>query len=427
MDPIAVAIVGGGLSGLAAAVQLGAAGTPVVVLDAADQVGGRARTQCLQGFHLNLGPHRLFERGAALSALRRLGVPLPGAPRGPNGGFAVLRGAKHTMPTGYCSLLSTGLFCVAAKLELARFLAGVPKTDVSQLHDVAIGEWLRAQVADPRVVQFVLALVRQTTYSHDPDCLSAAAAIEQLQLSLGGSSFYIHRGWGTLVNSLKTAAVSAGVAIHSDCAVSSVNAAGRHAVSVTLADGREVLCRAVIVATGPKQAASLLGATRMPRTPPVPVCVAALDIALRRLPARRAIFALGIDQPVSLSADSAIVDLAPGAGAVVHTARYLDTGTSGTVDDESALEELMDITQPGWREQVVFRRFLPRVVVSNALVTAVGGGLLGRPNGRVIGLENVFLAGDWIGPTGQLADAAIASGLRAAGAAQHALSGLGAD
>jgi hypothetical protein len=144
-------------------------------------------------------------------------------------------------------------------------------------------------------------------------------------------------------------------------------------------------------------------------------------VALHRLPVRRAVFALGIDEPVYLCADSAIVDLAPGSGAVVHVARYLGASLSGTSEDERALERLMDITQPGWRDLVVYRRYLPRVVVSNALVTAADGGMAGRPSGRVTGLENVFLAGDWVGPTGQLADAAIASGLRAANTARHAI------
>jgi hypothetical protein len=53
-------------------------------------------------------------------------------------------------------------------------------------------------------------------------------------------------------------------------------------------------------------------------------------------------------------------------------------------------------------------------VVSHALATADGGGIAGRPDGRVQDLDNVFLAGDWIGPTGQLADASVSSGIRAA-------------
>jgi phytoene dehydrogenase-like protein len=40
----AVVIVGGGLSGLAAAVHLGRAGIPTMVFDEAGELGGRAKT-----------------------------------------------------------------------------------------------------------------------------------------------------------------------------------------------------------------------------------------------------------------------------------------------------------------------------------------------------------------------------------------------
>src|SRR5260370_24057791 len=68
----AVVIVGGGLSGLAAAVQLGRLGVPTIVFDQANDLGGRAMTEVRSGFHLNFGPHRLYEKGAAVKAFREL-------------------------------------------------------------------------------------------------------------------------------------------------------------------------------------------------------------------------------------------------------------------------------------------------------------------------------------------------------------------
>jgi hypothetical protein len=60
--------------------------------------------------------------------------------------------------------------------------------------------------------------------------------------------------------------------------------------------------------------------------------------------------------------------------------------------------------------------------VAHAIVAADEGGFPGRPSGRVVGLENVFLAGDWVGPVGQLADASIASAIAAARAAADIIS-----
>jgi phytoene dehydrogenase-like protein len=414
-----VVIVGGGLAGLAAAVQLGRAGVQAVLFHDVAELGGRARTQCRAGFHLNCGPHQLYERGAAVVGLRALDVTVDGAPRGPNGGLAICRGVKHTLPVGCFSLMTTGLLGLSAKRDMAAFLTEVPTIDVSSLHGVPLAEWLRTRVRDPDVVQVVLALIRFTTCCDEPDRLSAAAAIDQLKLSLMGSVLYIHQGWGTLVAALQSAAVSSGVTVVTGQSVAAVNVMARRAVSVTLADRTLVPCGAVIVATGPRQADRLLGDAMPPLSSTSPVCLAALDVALRRLPCPRTIFAVGVDDPVCFSADSAIVRVAPHAGAVVHVAKYLQTGAQGTADDERQLERTLDLLQPGWRELVVHRRFLGTVVVSHALVSAQTGGFAGRPNGRIPDVDNVLLAGDWVGPTGQLADASVASGMRAARAVER--------
>ena len=54
-------------------------------------------------------------------------------------------------------------------------------------------------------------------------------------------------------------------------------------------------------------------------------------------------------------------------------------------------------------------RFLHRVVAATDTPTAETGGLAGRPPVTVPGMPGVHLAGDWVGPDGLLADAALAS------------------
>ncbi|MFD0539966.1 FAD-dependent oxidoreductase [Actinomadura luteofluorescens] len=51
----AVVVVGAGLAGLACAVRLHEAGVPVQVLEASDWVGGRTRTDIVDGFRLDRG------------------------------------------------------------------------------------------------------------------------------------------------------------------------------------------------------------------------------------------------------------------------------------------------------------------------------------------------------------------------------------
>ncbi len=410
--PSAVVVVGAGLSGLTAAAELSGRGVPVVVFGDACP-----RTSRGEDAQLADGPPILYERGPAVAGLRQIGVPIGGARWGPNGGFALWRGARQTLPVGCCSLLTTGLFGPAAKLELARFLTAIPKLDVSPLHAVATDDWLQSRFRDPRVLEFVLALVRFASCTNDPEHHSAAAAVERLKLSLAGPTLCLHAGWDTLVAALRDTAVSRGAAISTSRRVLELQVERGVVVSVALADGKTVACRAVIIASGPAEARTLLGTC--PGASAAPVCVATLDLALSRLPAPRAAFALGVDAPVYCVAGAGTARGGDQAVATIHVAQHLAPGGRGSRADEAALERAADLLQPGWRDLVLCQRFRPRVVVGSGVATAASGGVVRRPDTRASGIENVFLAGDWIGPTGELADASVASGLRAARAAER--------
>jgi len=72
------------------------------------------------------------------------------------------------------------------------------------------------------------------------------------------------------------------------------------------------------------------------------------------------------------------------------------------------------MVQPRWRDLIVRQRLLPNMVVYNSLVTAAEGGITGRHDVKVSGVDDLYVAGDWVGPEGLLADASFASAKRAA-------------
>ena len=95
--------------------------------------------------------------------------------------------------------------------------------------------------------------------------------------------------------------------------------------------------------------------------------------------------------------------------------KYLgSTHESNPSSDKLGLEAFLDTIQPGWRNVVVRQRFLPSMVVYNAIVTAGQGGTIGRPDTKVPKTENLYIVGDWVGSEGLLADASFASAKRAA-------------
>jgi phytoene dehydrogenase-like protein len=411
-----VVVVGGGLAGLAAAAYLGRAGRRVTVIEKASALGGRAATQEKGGFLLNLGPHALYLGGAARRGLDALGVAAPGGLPPTSGGLAVRDGHLHTLPTGLLSLLTTDLLDLSARLELARFLAGVQRIDPAPLAGVTTTAWLGRTLRSPGARGVLDLLVRVSTYSADFERLSAEVAVRQLQLAIKDNVRYLDGGWRVLVDGLRRVAAAAGARVVTDAKAERVELEGGAVTGVVLADGTRLDARAVILAVSPAAAAALVpgdASLAAYASRAVPVRAACLDLALSRLPRRDALVAFGVDCPLYLSVHSASAKLGPPGSALVHLAKYLG-GPGGDGDPEAELEALMDLVHPGFRDVLLQRRFLPSLVVSNALVTAVDGGLAGRPAAAVPGVRGLSIAGDWVGDEGMLADASIASAERAA-------------
>jgi len=409
-----VAVVGGGLAGLAAATYLGRAGRSVTLFEKSRTLGGRAATHTKGDFRFNVGPHALYRGGPGIKILRDLGVEFSGGVPSASGGYAVDNGVKHALPGGFVSLITTSLLRLPGKLETARLLGTLPKIDASALQHMPVRQWLDTAIRQPEVRCLVQALFRVSTYANAPQRQSAGNAVEQLQTALGSNVLYLNGGWQTLVDGLRAAAEAAGVRIVAGSRVEAIDCdvAVR---GVRLAGGG--LCRAgvVVIAASPTEAAELVpdahGAVmREWADAAIPIKAACLDVALSRLPRPRATFALGIDQPLYLSVHSAVAKLAPTGGATIHVAKYLDPDVSSDAKaDERQFEGLLDLIQPGWRDAVVDRRLLPSMTVYHALVTAAQGGTAGRPGPAVPNIANLYVAGDWVGPQGLLADASLSS------------------
>ncbi|MFN0123286.1 MAG: phytoene desaturase family protein [Blastocatellia bacterium] len=418
---IDTAIVGGGLAGLTAACLLARAGRRVHVCEKSHAVGGRAGTENKQGFHFNLGPHALYARGAGVEILREIGVKFSGGLVGASGAYAVAGGRKHALPSGLLSLLTTSLLPLPAKLELGRMMGAIHKVDPAQFRSISVAAWLEQHLRHPDARRFMQAFFRVCTYANDPARQSAGSALTQAQMSLRGSVWYLDSGWQTLVDSLRVRAESAGARIVTGARVDNITRAAG-GFQLHHGDGSLITAATVILATSPADACAVFEGGQNTtlanwRDQAIPVHAACLDLALSRLPDQRAMFALGIDQPLYLSVHSHTARLAPDNGAVIHVAKYLP-GEKANLEQAKAtereLEQLVDLIQPGWRNLVIERRFLPRMTVTHKLTTAAESGAAGRPGPAVSDVPGLFVAGDWAGQEGQLADASFASARQAA-------------
>lgn len=386
-------MVGAGLAGLTAATYLAANGHMVTVLERSARPGGQAATDERNGYRFNRGPHALYLGGAAAAALTELGVDLAGAAPA-TGGRILHDGELHRAPEGTLSLLATRAFGVRDKAELGRVLATLPRVRSGDLAETTAQQWIDATVRRPRPRQLLNALVRLATYADMPEVLSADVAVSQIQLALGAGVRYLDGGWQRLVDQL----------------------AARPGIQIVTGDGESADrlpdAPVVIVAVGnAREAGRLLGRT-FDVGPAAEVSVQ--DLGLTQAPPHE--FVLGGDVPFYLSDHSTASGLAPTGGHSVAAMQYLGAGAGPDAEpDAAALATWIDMAgiDPA---TVAERRRLHRMAASTAVPTAERGGMAGRPTVDATGHDGVFVAGDWVGPTGHLADAAVASA-RAAGMA----------
>jgi phytoene dehydrogenase-like protein len=415
-----VVIVGGGMAGLAASIYLARGGRTVTLFEKRRYLGGRAITHLRHGFRINLGPHAFYRGGAGSAVLRELGIPVRGGV--PDGNGIAMRGEeRHKFPGNRWSLITTGLWNAKEKIEAARLLMRVRRSrNVSAIAGMSERQWLDGQVSSERVREVIEALFRLATYCHEAEKISAAAAVGQLRRAMRGV-IYVDEGWQKIVDALHSSAVAAGVnfvtssrivAIDIDSEVRAIEFGELEADDQDTAElripyvprqhpGTRLATDTVLLAVDPPTARELVVDVPWPQMRTA--MVSTLDLALSRLPKPENYFALGIDRPLYFSVHSKWAQLTPKGGALIHVARY----GSG---EESELETLLDEMQPGWRELVVHRRFLPSMIVSNALIAPAPAA---RP-APITPIRGLYLAGDWVGDIGLLSDASLASARTAA-------------
>ena len=258
-ENVDVVIVGAGLAGLSAARELHRRGHTVLALEASDGVGGRVRTDVVDGFRLDRGFQVLLtaypeaKRQLDYAALRLRSFE-PGALVWREGHGSIvsdpLRDPKRLVSTATASIGSIG-----DKARLAALRFRLLRADPRQLlraPETSTATALRVAGFSPTIVErFFRPLVGGIQL--DPTLTTSSRMFEVIFRTLAaGDSAVPELGMGEIPAQLAAGLPAGTVRLGHE--VSEVAA-----THVTLVDGRSITARAVVVATEGPVASRLLG------------------------------------------------------------------------------------------------------------------------------------------------------------------------
>jgi squalene-associated FAD-dependent desaturase len=438
-----VVIIGGGLSGISAALACAGGGASVTLVESRGRLGGAAYSFERDGLQVDNGQHVFLRCCTAYQELLRdlgaldlvtlqpqLSIPV----LAPGGRRARLARARLPAPLHLAgALLRYPYLSLGERLSVARAmraLQGVDRDDPA-VDQHSFGDWLRAHRQSARAITVLWDLVARPTLNLSAEEASLAQAAQVFQVGLLGDPAAADVGYARVPLgqihdvAARGALAGAGVEVLMRCGAAAISGTAG-SFTVELSEGRALEAEAVVLAVGAERASRLLPGgsgvdpdklAALGRSPIVNLHLV-LDRQVMDVP-----FAAAVDSRLQW-----VFDRTEGAG--LTRGQYLAISLSAA-DDElqmtvedlraryiPALRELF----PAAREAAVEAFFVTRE--HSATFRATPGGRARRPGPRTA-LPGLALAGSWT-DTGWPAtmEGAVRSGRAAA---REVLRGLGHD
>jgi NAD(P)-binding Rossmann-like domain len=367
-----VTVVGGGVAGLTAAIACAEGDAEVLLLEAHEELGGRARTD--DGpYRANFGPHVLYKDGPLWAWLKE----------------------RDILPR-YAGLPLGGLrFRLDGEIRRTPPLGSIPSIMRLRGREAPLDRDFRIWAAshtDGRTAALLCSVAGVYTFHHDPGELSAAFVWQRTVralLSPPPTARYLVGGWGALVAALAGRARQLGVTIETGHRVEKLPEPP------------------VIVATELAQAEPLLGQGELRWPSGHVVCV---DLALK---SRRGdpFVVSDLDEAGWLERFTAPdPSLAPDGEELIQAHMPIRPGEAVELA-AARLERLLDLSLPERHERETWRRRQVMVGRTGALDMP---GTTWRDRPAIDRGDGVFLAGDMTAAPGLLSEVAWASGAQAA-------------
>jgi hypothetical protein len=371
MSPEQITVVGGGLAGLTAAITAAEAGAKVRLLEAHDELGGRARSTA-SPYKANLGPHALLCNSPFWTWLGERDLLPPAAkPR--------LSGFRFRWDGEIRRVPAVG--AAVAMLRLRGRQAPV---------ELDFRTWAAEQVGLEAADQIARS-AGILTYYHDPGALSAAFVwqpIVRAVLAAPPTTRYPIGGWTNIVTRIHDRARRLGVVVETGARVDELPAAP------------------VIVATELSDARALLGDPSLDWLSGNAVC---LDLALEHRRGDPYVVADLQETGWVERFTAADRTLAPPGEELIQAQMPIRPGESADSAGDR-LERLLDASFVDWRSRERWRR---RQVMNKRTGAIDPPGKTWRDRPAIDRGDGIFLAGDMVAAPGCLSEIAWASGVQA--------------
>ncbi|TFV98293.1 NAD(P)/FAD-dependent oxidoreductase [Orlajensenia leifsoniae] len=267
MDAHDVVIIGAGLAGLRCAVRLAESGLDVVVLEAQDGVGGRERTDVVDGFQLDRGFHVLnpaypaVKRWVDVADLRMRPFPVGVRVRRDSGSVELRHPVRH--PLSLPASLSSGLLTPRDTAALVRWVTPVllrPRVVIAGTDRTLHNGWNRIGLRGPLRTE-VLEPFLAGVLADDRGATSESFARLLVRMFILGAPGLPEAGIGALPAQLARSATASGAEVRVEARVRGLRSRNG-TVEVEVEHRDTVRARAVVVAVGPEAVAGLLDLPR---------------------------------------------------------------------------------------------------------------------------------------------------------------------
>lgn len=261
-----IIVVGAGLAGLVAARALQQFGHEITLIEASDGMGGRVRSDIVDGFTLDRGFQVLFDAYPAVQ--RWLSLPAlelcafdPGAVICRHGQTSVLTDPLRDVPASWAAVWSNAATPLdkLRLLLLSRSLTRWSSARLWQGPDTTTLAYLRQRRFSPRIIEWFFAPFYGGIFLDRSLTTSAKCFLFDLKMVTEGRTVIPTRGMGAIPQQLAAGFVAAQTTVRCNTAVVGLVHEETRVVGVRLNDGQALLADAVVLAVPAPIAQQLAG------------------------------------------------------------------------------------------------------------------------------------------------------------------------